>query len=304
VILLLKTLGPDTGEIVMKRNTQLRVIAHLRWMMAVLLLVVTSVGSAQNALTLERVKDGLYMIVGSGGNVGVRVTSEGAILIDDKFPQNFDEIQSLVASVSPLPVKYVINTHNHGDHSGGNGGYIKIAEIIAHQNARDNMIRGNQDAPPRVVFTDQTAVYLGGVEVRALYLGTGHTNGDAVVYFPDLKTVHTGDLLHGTAPYIDYGNGGSSRGWVGTMNGVLALDWDTAIPGHGALMSRRDVVGFRNQMESVRARMAELIRGGLVRDDAVAAIKESSLSWTQAEEGLFMARSIPGLYDEIAAEVE
>lgn len=259
---------------------------------------------AQAALTIEPVKDGLYMIVGSGGNVGVRVTDEGVILVDDKFPQNFDEIQSLVASVSALPVRYVINTHHHGDHSGGNAGYIQIAEIIAHQNARDNMVRANQDAPPRVVFTDQTAVYLGGAEVRAYYLGTGHTNGDAVVYFPDLKTVHGGDLLHTTAPFIDYGNGGSSRGWVNTMNGVLALDWDTAIPGHGALMTRRDVVSFRNQMETIRTRMADLIRGGLEKDDAATAIKDTSLSWTQAEQGLFMLRSIPGFYDEVAAEIE
>ena len=82
------------------------------------------------------------------------------ILIDDKFPQNFSEIQRLVSQVSDQPVKYVLNTHHHGDHSGGNVEYINIAEIIAHQNARDNMIRGNQDAPPRLVFTDQTAVYL------------------------------------------------------------------------------------------------------------------------------------------------
>jgi len=236
--------------------------------------------------------------------VGVRVTSEGVILIDDKFPQNFEEIQSLVASVSDLNVRYVLNTHHHGDHSGGNAGYIQIAEIIAHKNARDNMLRGDQDAPPRIVFTDQTAVYLGGVEVRAYYMGRGHTNGDAVIYFPDLKTVHGGDLLHGIAPFIDYGNGGSSRGWVGTMNNVLSLDFDTAIPGHGTLMDRRDVLNFRNQMEAVRSRMAELIRGGLRSSDAADRIKDSRLSWTQAEDGLFMRRSIPGFYEEIAAELE
>ncbi|GIT51076.1 MAG: hypothetical protein Ct9H300mP15_12890 [Gemmatimonadota bacterium] len=169
---------------------------------------------AQNSLTIEQVKDGLYTISGSGGNVGVRVTTEGVILIDDKFPRNFEEIQELVAQVSDQPVKYVLNTHHHGDHSGGNIEYINISEIIAHQNARDNMVRGNQDAPPRLVFTDQTAIYLGGIEVRAFYMGRGHTNGDAVIYFPDLQTVHGGDLLHTIAPFIDYANGGSSKGWV------------------------------------------------------------------------------------------
>jgi cyclase len=259
--------------------------------------------NAQNRLAIELVKDGLYTITGPGGNVGVRVTPEGVILIDDKFPQDFDEIQQLVGQVSDLPVRYVINTHHHGDHSGGNVGYINIAEVVAHQNARDNMIRGNQDAPPRMVFTDQTAVYLGGVEVRAFYLGTGHTNGDAVVYFPDLDTVHGGDLLHGTAPFIDYANGGSSRGWIATLNNILAMDFDTAIPGHGAVMSRDDVVAFRNQMEAVRSHMAALIRGGMNRSEAPVRIRDESLSWTMADNGLFMQRSIPGFYDEIAGEL-
>ncbi len=266
-------------------------------------LIATSSTGAYAQLSIEQVKDGLYAIIGSGGNVGVRVTPEGVILIDDKYPQNFAEIQDLVSQVSDQPVRYVLNTHHHGDHAGGNVEYINIAEIIAHQNARDNMVRGNQDAPPRVVFTDQTAVYLGGVEVRAFYMGTGHTNGDAVIYFPDLRTVHGGDLLHGTAPFIDYGNGGSSKGWVSTMNNVLELDFDTAIPGHGEIMDRNDVVSFRNQMEAVRARMAELIRSGMPPSEASDRIRTQDLSWTMQPDGLLMRRSIPGLYDEIAAEL-
>ncbi|MDE0395102.1 MAG: MBL fold metallo-hydrolase [Gammaproteobacteria bacterium] len=258
---------------------------------------------AQDELSIEMVKDGLYVIFGPGGNVGVRVTDEGVILVDDKFPQNFDAIQELVSQVSAQPVRYVLNTHHHGDHTGGNASYIEIAEIIAHQNARDNMLRGNQDAPPRVVFTHETAVYLAGVEVRAFHMGTGHTNGDALIYFPDLETVHGGDLLHAIAPFIDYANGGSSSGWVSTLNNILALDFDTAIPGHGPVMDRSDVVAFRNQMEDVRARMAELIRGGMSRNEAPARIRTEALSWTMQEDGLFMQRSIPGFYDEVAAEL-
>lgn len=270
---------------------------------AALTLATASPTRAQDELTIRPVKDGLYAIFGSGGNVGVRVTSEGVILVDDKYPQNFEEIQRLVARVSSLPVKYVINTHNHGDHAGSNPSFLPIAEVIAHRNARDNMIRGNQPGPPRVVFTDQTAVFLGGVEVRAYHMGTGHTNGDAVIYYPDLRTVQGGDLLHGTAPFIDYSNGGSSRGWVSTLNNILGLDFDTAIPGHGDVMTRDDVVAFRNQMEAVRARMAGLIRGGLRADEAADRIKTTDLSWTMAETSLFMTRSIPGFYDEIAQEV-
>ena len=258
---------------------------------------------AQDRLSIAEVKDGLHVITGPGGNIGVRVTAEGVILIDDKYPQDFDEIQSLVATVSDLPVKYVINTHHHGDHSGSNASFLQVADVIAHKNARDNMIRGDQDGLPGLIYTDQTSVFLGGAEVRAYYMGRGHTNGDSVVYFPDLKTVHGGDLLHGTAPFIDYANGGSSRGWVKTMNNILSLDWNTAIPGHGEVMNRRDVLNFRNQMEAVRIRMAELVRQGLVAGDASEAIKDPNLSWTQAENGLFMNRSIPGFYEEIAGEL-
>ncbi|MBE47207.1 MAG: hypothetical protein CMQ32_05165 [Gammaproteobacteria bacterium] len=258
---------------------------------------------AQDRLSIAEVKDGLHVITGPGGNIGVRVTAEGVILIDDKYPQDFDEIQSLVATVSDLPVRYVINTHHHGDHSGSNASFLQVADVIAHKNARDNMIRGDQDGLPGLIYTDQTSVFLGGAEVRAYYMGRGHTNGDSVVYFPDLKTVHGGDLLHGTAPFIDYANGGSSRGWVKTMNNILSLDWNTAIPGHGEVMNRRDVLNFRNQMEAVRIRMAELVRQGLVAGDASEAIKDPNLSWTQAENGLFMNRSIPGFYEEIAGEL-
>ncbi len=258
----------------------------------------------QGRLAIEEVREGLYMITGAGGNIGVRLTDEGVILIDDKYPQDFEEIQSLVASVSDLPVKYVINTHHHGDHSGSNVSFLEFAEIVAHKNARNNIVRNNQEGAPHIVFVDETAVFLGGVEVQAYYMGTGHTNGDAVVYFPDLKIIHGGDLLHTTAPFIDYGNGGSSRGWVGTLNGMLTLDFDVAIPGHGPLMDRRDVVNFRNQMEIIRQRMTDLIRGGLEPGDALDAIRDPSLSWTQAENGLFMTRSVTGLFLEIAAEVE
>ena len=175
--------------------------------------------------------------------------------------------------------------------------------MIAHKNARENMLRVNQEGLPRIIYTDETAVYLGGIEVRVFHMGRGHTNGDSGVFFPDLKTIHGGDLLHGIAPFIDYGNGGSSRGWVRTVNNMLALDFNTAIPGHGEIMNRRDVLNFRNQMESIRARMTSLIRDGVDIGDAPNQIIDPDLSWTQIEDGLFMRRSIPGFFNEILEEI-
>ena len=259
-------------------------------------------GQEPESLSIRPVKDGLYLIIGTGGNVGVRVTRDGVILIDDKFPRNFQAIQDRVAEVSDQPVRYVINTHHHGDHAGGNVEYVKIAEVIAHQNARDNMIKNEQDGPPRIVYTSETAVYLGGVEVRAYHFGRGHTNGDTIVYFPDLRTIHGGDLLHGIAPFIDYANGGSSREWVTTLDQALELDFNTAIPGHGQVMTKPDVRAFRDQFVAVRRHMTELIGSGVTKDDVAARIPTDELSWTMAPDGLFMRRSLPGFYDEMAAE--
>ena len=263
-------------------------------------IVVTS--QQPETLGITSVKDGLYYINGVGGNVGVRVTSAGVILVDDKFPRNVEQIQARVREVTDQPIRYIINTHHHGDHAGGNVGFIDEAEIIAHENARINMVRGNQDGQPRIVFTDQTAVHLGGVEVRVHYLGRGHTNGDSVVYFPDLRTVHCGDLLHGTAPFIDYANGGSSMEWVDTLEGILELDFDTAIPGHGNAMTRTDIEAFRDQFIAVRKRMRDLVESGVTKEDAAESIVTNELSWTMAPDGLFMRRSIPGFYDEIVTE--
>ena len=264
--------------------------------------IITVSGQQPDTLNIRPVKEGLYLINGTGGNVGVRITSDGVILIDNKFPRNFEAIQERVREVTSEPVKYVINTHHHGDHAGGNVEYIKIAEVISHQNARDNMIKNEQDGPPRIVFTKETAIHLGDTEVRAYHFGRGHTDGDSIVYFPDLQTIHGGDLLHGTAPFIDYANGGSSRDWITTLDGALDLDFDTAIPGHGELMTKADVRAFRDQFVSVRQHMTALIRAGVTKDTVATQIPTNELSWTMAPDGLFMRRSLPGFYDERAAE--
>ena len=172
-------------------------------------------------LQITPVTDGLYVIPGfdgslSGGNVAVRVTGDGVILVDNKFPYSFDEITRQVTSVTSEPIRYVLNTHHHGDHAGANADFMRAAQIISHRNARGNMLRNGQAGAPPVIFSDQAAVFLGNVEVQAHHVGRGHTNGDAVIYFPDLRTIHAGDLvLWGTrldgstlSPFIDYANGG------------------------------------------------------------------------------------------------
>ena len=145
-------------------------------------------------LQIREIMDGLYVIPGfdggqSGGNVAVRVTGDGVIIVDDKFPYSFDFITEQVRSVTDQPIKYVLNTHHHGDHAGSNPDFMQSAEVIAHKNARANIIRNNLAGAPRVIFVDETAVFLGDAEVQMHHFGRGHTNGDAVVYFPDRRSL-------------------------------------------------------------------------------------------------------------------
>jgi glyoxylase-like metal-dependent hydrolase (beta-lactamase superfamily II) len=175
--------------------------------------------------------------------------------------------------------------------------------VIAHRNARANLTDIKQpyyeDTPgtpiglPRLTFTDEFSLYLGGKEIRAKYFGRGHTNGDVIVYFPALRTVHTGDLFLGqgaprgavaqTRPpgvniYVDYAQGGSFFDWTRTLDGALTLDFDTVIPGHGPVSTKEDVVRFRSDLETMRTRLAGLVRSGTTRDDLVK-ILENDYGW-------------------------
>jgi len=250
-------------------------------------------------LTVERVKEDLFNIVGDGGNVGVLLTKDGVILIDDKFLRDSDEILNKVKSISPLPIRYVLNTHQHGDHTGGNERFLAQAEIIAHQNARANMVTGNMPGLPRIAFSDETAVFLGGKEVRMKHFGRGHTNGDAIVYFPALKVIHTGDLFTRGAPFIDYKGGGSAIEWTNTLQAALAWDFDTVIPGHGAVGTRADLQQHIKNITTMRERMSDLIKKGVSRDQVGDQLKIEDLGWTSSP---LSKGSMPALFDELTAK--
>src|SRR5580704_10162929 len=258
-------------------------------------------GKQAPQLTLNKVKDDLYEIEGDGGNVAVYLTSEGVILVDDKFDQDHEGIMAKVKSVSDQPVKYILSTHHQADHSGGNARFLPTAEIISTANARANIVEHKQPnappnvAPARVVFTDESAVFLGGKEVRARYFGRGHTNGDAVVYFPALRTIHTGDLMAGTTPLIDYTGGGSLKAWTQTLDGALQLDFDTVIPGHGPVTNKAGLLTYRNNVERLRNRAAGLIREGKSQDE-VGKVMIAEFGW--GPDSMQMRWSLPGIMTE------
>lgn len=258
-------------------------------------------GRPAGQLTLNKVKEDLYEIEGDGGNVAVYVTSEGVILVDDKYEADFDGIMAKVKSVTNLPVKYILSTHYHADHSGGNVKFLPTAEVISTANARTSIVEhkpGVQSgvSPARIVFTDETAVFLGGKEVRAKYFGRGHTNGDAVIYFPALKTIHTGDLMAGATPLIDYAGGGSVAEWTKTLDRALMLDFDTVIPGHGPVTNKAGLLAYRNNVEKLRNRAASLIREGKSQDE-VGKVMIAEFNWQPG--GLQMQWSLPGMMVEL-----
>lgn len=253
-------------------------------------------------LTISKVKDGLYNIEGDGGNVAALVTDEGVLLVDDKFEQDHEAIVSSVKSVTSQPIRYIVTTHHHSDHSGGNGKFISSAEIISTANARANILNHKQSnaaenmVPARVVFTDEMSVFLGGQEVRAKFVGRGHTNGDAVVYFPGLKTLHTGDLMAGTSPLIDYPGGGSLANWAQTLDGAMMLDFDTVIPGHGKVTDKAGLKTYRDNVDKLKMRVSGLIRDGKSQEE-VGKVMTAEYKW--APNSINMQWSLPGMMTEL-----
>ncbi len=277
----------------------------------------------------DKVKEGLYVIRGpflpcmtgcrpgqtgdglihESGDVAVRVTPEGLIVVDDKFAVQAADVFAKVKAVSPLPVKYVLNTHHHADHASGNA-YARDMlglTIIAHRNIRENFLRIKQAGEPNVTFANEAAVHLGGVEVQLRWFGRGHTNGDTVIYFPDLKTIHAGDLVIDAMPVIDYPGGGSAIEFISTIDRLLTLDFDTMIPGHGRIMTKDEVRAYRARFQTMNDRMKGLIRKGVTKDQlrtldqARAQLKLSELGWDNSVSTTTWFSSFPAYYDELAA---
>lgn len=253
-------------------------------------------------LKINQVKDDLYEIEGDGGNVAVYVTNEGVILVDDKFEQDYDQIVAKVKSVTPQPIKYILSTHHHSDHSGGNVKFAPTVEIISTANARANIVNHKQPGAPadmvpaNVTFTDETSVFLGGKEVRARYFGRGHTNGDAVIYFPAQRTIHTGDLMAGNTPLIDYPGGGSVVEWTKTLDGAMKLDFETVIPGHGPVTNKAALLAYRNNVEKLRNRAAGLIHQGKSQEE-VGKVMETEFGW--GPKSMQAQWSLPGIMTEL-----
>jgi glyoxylase-like metal-dependent hydrolase (beta-lactamase superfamily II) len=278
-------------------------------------LIAGVIGEARQAgpppaqLRIEPVKPGLYAILNPGANtLAVRVTNDGVLLVDDMFEANYDQIIALVRTVTNQPVKYVVSTHHHGDHTGGNIRFLQHATIVGHKNARAAMTGAPKPlpGPPPLTFTTEAAIHVGDAEVQLHHLGPGHTNGDIVVYFPDLRVIAMGDLfvVLGRVPYVDYAGGGSTLGWLPTLERALKFEFDTVIPGHGPVATRADLQKYKDSLQTLHTRTRDLIRQGVPKDQYLAKLKTDDLGWSLDPATLFVRAAAGGFYDEVGASTK
>jgi cyclase len=237
---------------------------------------------------IQQVKPGLYMITGAGGNTTVRLTSQGLIVVDGKLPgqANYDALMALIKGVSDQPIKYLIVTHHHADHTGNNQRFLDAGvQIVAHENLKKNLVTYQVDpkpAPPSITYPGaQYTVSLGDVKVELHHFGRAHTSGDTVVYFPDLKAVAVSDVVTTgkIGPLIDYAGGGSATDWTNVLAGILTLDLDAAIPGNGDVLTKADVQAYKTKFDTVIARARELVRMGVPQDQLLAQLKTDDIGW-------------------------
>lgn len=262
------------------------------------------------AQSVKMVKPGLFMITGGGGNTAVRVTSDGLIVVDSKNDGQaiYDALMGRIRTISAQPIRWLIDTHHHGDHTGNNTRFKAAgARIIAQANLpneldhftapQSNPTATTPPAKPDETFASTRTLTLGGKSVRLLHFTPAHTRADAIVYFPDLKVVAMGDEVVATAPFFDYPGGLSMTGWMSSLDQILKLDWDLAIPGHGDdPLTRAEVTAFRGKLKTILDRAKEQVRAGAPKDQLIAKLKTDDL-WTLAPNYWTQAR-VDGLWKE------
>ena len=241
-------------------------------------------GNAPSKLNTVKITDDLYVIHNDfvPGNTTALITAEGVILVDDKFEIDFPNIVAEVKKVTPQPIKYVINTHHHGDHSGSNAKMQAMnVQVIASEQARENMVDAKQPGQPTMTFDHQARVHLGGKDVELYHFGRSHTNGDVVVLFPAQRTLAAGDMFtygDDVPELIDYPGGGSAKEWTSTLDSALQLDFNNVVPGHGNVTSKAEMRKFRDSTLKLRNRVHELIGQKKSRAD-IEKVMRSEFHW-------------------------
>jgi glyoxylase-like metal-dependent hydrolase (beta-lactamase superfamily II) len=227
-------------------------------------------------IKVTKVAGTVYMLEGAGGNIGVSVGEDGIVVVDDQYAPLAEKIQAALKGITDKPVRFVINTHWHFDHTGGNAYFQKQGPIIAHDNVRERLAKGAnllgmdikpapKEALPIITFNDRATVHLNGEDIRALHFPHGHTDGDAIIFFPQSNVVHMGDdfVTYGF-PFIDLESGGGVRGMIAAVEKVMATVPADAkvIPGHGPLSTVADMKPFVAMLKDTMARVQKGIQQG------------------------------------------
>src|SRR5215813_11787375 len=249
--------------------------------------------AGQTVEKIKMLKPNLYEITGGGANTLIRVTNQGLIVVDTKNPpnpptapesENFNRLMEEIKSVTNQPVKYVINTHHHPDHVGNNQKFIDAgAQVVALDALKSWMEKDprttNIPGRPTQTFAKDYVLKLGDAEVRMYSFGRGHSGGDTMVYFPDLKVVMVSDQITDATPIVDFANGGSAVEWTKILDGVLALDFEQAIPGRGEPKSKADIQAYRMKFDTVVKRASDAIKAGATKEQLASQVKTDDLGW-------------------------
>ncbi len=233
---------------------------------ALLALGVLNVG-AQDALTVTAVAGNIHMLEGKGGNIGVSAGEDGLLIVDDQFASEEQKIRAALKDINPGPLKFVLNTHVHGDHTGGNEAFGKEAVIIAHENVRKRLVDDEQpkSALPVVTYEDKVSVHFNGEVIDLIHFPNGHTDTDTVIFFRSSNVVHMGDhFFSGRFPFIDLGRNGSVQGYLDNVAAVLAALPDDVkiIPGHGPLSTKADLQAFHTMIDTCYTAVKEQVKAG------------------------------------------
>ena len=251
---------------------------------------------------IEEIADGLYVASGYGGNVVARTTAAGVVVAGELTPAA-ETIAEWIAGVSGRPIRYVIRTHGHGDAPAALPATWRNARLVAAEPGPAPAGGAPRPAePPDLSFTNGLSLFLDAAAVQIHHFAPAHTRNDAAVLFPDLGVLYAGDLVVRGIPFIDYAAGGSSRGWVEALDGILALDFETVVPGVGPAVTKRDVQRFRDRLVTLRMRTMQLLYRDVAKEDALDLLQTADLDWPFADGGPFAARSFAALYDELATE--
>jgi len=271
------------------------------------LLLAAGVAAAQQDFSTVQIKvtkvaGTVYMLEGAGGNIGVSVGEDGVVLVDDQFAPLAPKIREALKGITDKPIKFVLNTHFHGDHTGGNAQFGSEAPIIAHENVRKRLKEGgivagtevkpaSKEALPVITFNDRATVHLNGEDIRAIHFPNGHTDGDSVIFFPQSNVVHMGDdfVTYGF-PFVDVQSGGSVSGMIAGVEKVLSMTPPDVkiIPGHGPLSTPEDARKFLQMLKETRALVAQAASQGksagqMKQDHLLAKYEELGKGFTKTE---------------------